>query len=104
MAMNGKSKKSEITQSSRLNVLAGLQEKLESQRSRLWCHRKNWLATKARVTGKEQKLSSSMSLYRLPLEGMDQVKGVSSFLKIQIKDVWLSVSRSKLEIDLPLLT
>lgn len=46
----------------------------------------------------------SMSLYRLPLDVMVQVKDVSSCLKIQIKDVCLSISRSKLEMELPILT
>lgn len=31
--------------------------------------------------GKEQKLSSCMPLYRVPAEGMDQIKGVPSHLR-----------------------
>ena len=38
-------------------------------------------------TVKEQNVPSSMSLYMLPAEGVAQIKGVSSCLKIQIRDV-----------------
>jgi hypothetical protein len=35
-----------------------------------------------RQSGKEQMLSHSMSLYRLPAEGMTQINNVSSYLNI----------------------
>jgi hypothetical protein len=38
-------------------------------------------------SGKEQKLPSSISLHRLLAEGVAQTKGVSSSLKIRIRDV-----------------
>jgi hypothetical protein len=42
--------------------------------------------------GKEQKLSSSMNLYRLPA-GVAWIIGVSSCLKVQIKGEYLSTSK-----------
>lgn len=44
-------------------------------------------------TVKKQMLPSSVSLYRIPLEGMAYIKGMSSYLKIQIKDVWFPTSK-----------
>ena len=43
--------------------------------------------------GKEQNLPSSMSLYRLPAEGVAQIKDVSSWLRIQINSLCLPASK-----------
>lgn len=43
--------------------------------------------------GKEQNLPSPMSLYRLPEEGMAQIRGLPSDFKIQIKDVCFPASK-----------
>lgn len=48
------------------------------------------LVARQEETGKKQKLPSSMSLHRLPADGMDQIRGRFSCLK-----------RSGLEVDLP---
>jgi hypothetical protein len=47
---------------------------------------------------KEQRLPASMSVYRLPTEGVAQGKGEFSTLKIQIKGV---STRSELRVHLP---
>ena len=50
------------------------------------------LLARQEQAGKEQKLSSSISVYRLPAGDVDKIIGVSSSLKIWIKGVCLPTS------------
>ena len=71
-------------QSFSVSISAGLQEKLESRRNLALMPEKEhtFQPTKSKV----QKFPSSMSyLFRLPAEGVAQNKGVSFYLKMQIK-------------------
>lgn len=50
--------------------------------------------------GKESKLPSSMSLIRLPAEGVGQIKGVPSYLKRSRLKMVLPTSKIVLEVGL----
>jgi hypothetical protein len=51
------------------------------------------LLSRPKQAGKEQKLSSSVSLYRVPGKGVAQTKGMSSYLKTHINVTHLPNSK-----------
>ena len=73
MAMNRKSSNLVVAQSMRLDVLAGLQYILESEE--VAYNEGMDLLVRKEQAGKEKKLPSSMSLYRLLAEGVAQIRG-----------------------------
>jgi hypothetical protein len=88
---NLSNKSKNLAQSHKFGVSAGVIYILESWRNKLQSQQINGCSSRKGQVGKEQKLTSSTSSHRLPGEGLSQIKGVSSRLKIWIKDVCFPV-------------
>jgi hypothetical protein len=81
-------------------VVVDLLYALESRESRLQFEGKSGRVSKARASRQKAEAVFSLSFCRLPAEGVAQIKGASSGLKIWIRYVFLS-QRSGLELDSP---
>lgn len=83
--MNGKSLNLVVSQSHKAIVSAGLLYMLEFLRSKIQCQKMNGYPSKIRGNSERTNLSSFIVFYRLPADGVAQIKGVSSHLMSGLK-------------------